>query len=108
MSLQLPKPISEYFEASNAHDSDALVACFDAGAIVHDEGKDMHGLEAIRAWNEETARKYQTRFDPTGIKKVDDRTVVRTQVAGNFDGSPIELDFRFKIANAKIEALEIG
>jgi hypothetical protein len=30
------------------------------------------------------------------------------QVAGIFDGSPIELDFRFKIADAKIEALDIG
>lgn len=108
MSLQLPEPLPEYFEASNAHDSDALIACFDADATVHDEGKDMHGLKAIRAWNEETARKYQARIDPTDIKKVDDGTVVTAQVAGNFEGSPIELDFRFKIANAKIEALEIG
>jgi ABC-type transporter MlaC component len=68
----------------------------------------MHGLDAIRAWNAENARKYQVKIDPTDIKKTGDRTVVTAQVAGTFEGSPIELDFSFKIANAKIEALEIG
>jgi len=104
----LPEPLSEYFKASNAHDTDALVACFDADATVHDEGKDIHGLDAIRAWNEENVRKYQVKIDPTDFKEADGRTIVTAQVAGTFDGSPIELDFSFKISNAKIEALEIG
>ena len=69
MSVKLPEPLSEYFEASNTHDSDALIACFDADATVHDEGKDMHGLDAIRAWNEENVRKYQVKVNPTDIKR---------------------------------------
>lgn len=108
MSLKLPEPLSQYFEAANAHDSGALVACFTADATVHDEGEDVQGLAAIRAWNEETIRKYHTQVDPTGVREEDGRTVVAAQVSGTFDGSPIELNFRFKIANAKIEALEIG
>ena len=108
MPIQLPQPLSKYFEASNAHDSDALVACFDADATVHDEDKDMHGLDAIHAWNEENTRKYRFTTSPTEINQVGDRTVVTAQVAGTFDGSPIELDFRFKLADGKIQALEIG
>lgn len=108
MSLNLPPPLAEYFEASNAHNSDALAACFAPDATVHDEGKDMRGRDAIRAWNAENVQKYQMKTNPTGVKNIDGRTVVTAQVAGTFDGSPIELDFSFKIANAKIEALEIG
>jgi len=108
MSLNLPEPLSEFFAASNAHNSDALTACFDTDATVHDEGKDMHGRDAIHAWNEENVQKYQVTLDPIDLKNVDDRTIVTTQVAGTFDGSPIELEFRFKVANAKIEALDIG
>lgn len=106
--MKLPEPLTAYFEASNAHDSDALVRCFSADASVHDEGKDMHGLDAILAWNEESIRKYQVRTDPTGVKIDGDRTVVTVQVSGTFEGSPIELHFRFKLANAKIKALDIG
>ena len=108
MALKLPEPLSAYFAASNAHDSDALVVCFAANATVHDEGKDMHGLDAIRSWNVESVRKYQMKIGPTAVQAADGRTVVTAQVAGTFDGSPIELEFSFKIAGAKIEALEIG
>jgi hypothetical protein len=106
--VQLPEPLAKYFAASNAHDSDALIACFDADATVHDEGKDMRGLAAIRAWNEGNVQKYQVRTDPLGVKQADGNTIVTAQVAGTFDGSPIELDFSFRIANAKIQKLEIG
>jgi len=108
MALHLPEPLSKYFAAASAHDSDALVACFAADATVHDEGKVMQGLDAIRAWYEETARKYQTTFEPTNLKRAGDRTIVTAIVAGTFAGSPIELDFNFKIANTRIETLEIG
>jgi ketosteroid isomerase-like protein len=106
--MKLPEPLSAYFAASNAHDSAALVRCFAADATVHDEGKDMHGLAAIRAWNDQNVRKYQVTTEPTDVKRDGDMTVVTVQVSGTFDGSPIELHFRFKMAGAKIEALDIG
>lgn len=106
--MKLPEPLTAYFAASNAHDSDALARCFAAHATVHDEGKDMHGLAAIRAWNEGNIQKYQVTTEPTDVKIAGDTTVVTVQVSGTFDGSPIELRFRFKLANAKIEALDIG
>lgn len=106
--MQLPEPLAKYFAASNAHDSAALIACFDTDATVHDEGKDMRGLAAIRAWNEGNVQKYQVQTDPLGVKQADGKTIVTAQVAGTFDGSPIELDFCFTLRNAKIQALEIG
>ena len=108
MPVKLPEPLLRYFEASNAHNTDALVACFASHATVHDEGKDLRGHEAIRAWNEANIRKYQVTTDPTAVTEADGKTTVTVQVSGTFDGSPIELDFAFKIAGAKIEALEIG
>jgi hypothetical protein len=108
MSVNLPDPLPEYFKAANAHDSNALIACFAPEAVVRDEGRDMHGLAAIRAWNEKTSQEYGASFSPIDVHQVDGTTDVTAQVAGNFAGSPIELSFRFKIANSKIEALEIG
>jgi hypothetical protein len=108
VSLNLAEPLSEYFKAANAHDSDALIASFAPEAVVRDEGAEMHGLAAIRAWNENASQKYAASFSPLDVHQVDGTTVVTAQVAGNFDGSPIELQFHFKIANGKIDALEIG
>jgi len=36
-------------QATNAHDTDALLACFTADAVVTDEGQEYHGVSQIRA-----------------------------------------------------------
>ena len=35
--IELPEPITRYFDGSNAHDSDAYAACFADDAVVRDE-----------------------------------------------------------------------
>ena len=48
--MQLPRPIQTYFTARAPQDGDALAAAFAPNAIVHDEGHDHRGPQAIRAW----------------------------------------------------------
>jgi hypothetical protein len=103
-----PHPIAAYFVAANAHDSDATVACFTDGAIVHDEGREMRGYAAIRAWKEQTDAKYRPLFHVTDAAHVDGRTIVTVEVAGDFPGSPIALPFAFTLAAEKIALLEIA
>ena len=47
MTPKLPLVIENYVRASNAHDVEAIVACFGKNAIVHDEKQDHRGLDMI-------------------------------------------------------------
>jgi ketosteroid isomerase-like protein len=100
--------MSDYFAAANAHDADHVAACFAEDAVVRDEGRDIHGRNGVRAWAEDTSRKYQHRADVMSVEKTADRIVVTARVAGNFPGSPIDLRYRFKLAGRLIAGLEIG
>ena len=59
VTVKLPKSLTEYFAAANTDDADRVAACFAEDAVVRDEGRDIHGRRAIRAWAEETRRKYR-------------------------------------------------
>ena len=107
MKLKLPEPMSNYFAAANAHDADRVAACFAEDAVVRDEGRDIHGRNAIRAWAADTSRKYRHKADVKSVEDTVDRTVVTAHVAGNFPGSPIDLRYRFKLAGRLIAGLEI-
>jgi uncharacterized protein (TIGR02246 family) len=107
MSMDFPMPISNYFEAVNAKDVDAMLSAFSDDASVHDEGQEMNGRDAIREWVDDTTRKYGVTLTPTGVRQADERTIVTAQVSGTFPGSPIELRYRFTISGEKIARLEI-
>ena len=99
--------LARYFEAANGRDFSGQVGCFAPDAVVHDEEHDHVGAEAIGAWIEETTQKYDQRFTVLGSKERDGAEVVTATVAGNFPGSPIELDFVFTLRNGKIAALRV-
>lgn len=107
MAITLLDPISTYFDATNAHDVDAMLATFAADALVHDEKQDFAGRVAIREWIDSTTRKYRVTATPTGVDQVGEKTVVTAIVAGNFPGSPAELRYRFTTNGDKIAGLEI-
>ena len=89
MPPDLPPPLRTYFEASNAHDADLMLSAFSAGASVRDEGEEMIGPAAIRAWAEETFRKYDTTITPGSVDREGDFILVTAAVSGAFPGSPI-------------------
>jgi hypothetical protein len=105
--MTLPAPIAAYLAAANAHDSHATAACFSADAVVRDEGREWRGISAIKAWKEETDRKYRPITEAIEVTELDGRTVVTARISGDFPGSPIELPYRFKLGGGKITSLEI-
>jgi hypothetical protein len=107
MSLRFPKPIKLYFEAENTDRPDDLTACFAADARVFDEGRSYEGLAAIKAWKAETKAKYNHTVEPLSVQERDGKTVVKSRLTGNFPGSPITLEFAFKLEGDKITSLEI-
>jgi hypothetical protein len=107
MTVPLPEPIATYVAAENADDTATLAACFAADAEVRDEGRTIHGVEAIMAWKVESKRKYQHTVEPLDVTETDGKTVLTARVAGQFPGSPVELRFAFGLAAGRIASLEI-
>jgi hypothetical protein len=108
MKPALPDILNRYFAAQNAHDIDAMVACFAPDAAVRDEGRDIVGADAIRAWKIETSAKYRITADPIECAVEADRTVVVVKVTGTFAGSPANLTYRFGFSgDGRIGSLEV-
>jgi ketosteroid isomerase-like protein len=107
IDLNLPKIISDYVNASNAHDVDAILACFSESATVRDEGQTLQGKKAIKGWGEKTIEKYKFHFEPLSIAQKDGEIVVEVKVSGTFDGSPVTLDYHFVIESEKISSFAV-
>jgi len=105
--VDLPTPIAIYIAAENSGDTEALAECFAKDAVVRDEGKTLEGLAAIKQWKAETKKKYQHTVEPLTVAQEDGKIIVTNQLAGNFPGSPIELEFVFTLEGNKIASLEI-
>jgi hypothetical protein len=107
MSVDLPEPIAAYIAAENGHDTEAVARCFADHAVVRDEGRTIEGLAAIKQWKAETKKKYQYTVEPLECVQREGKTVVTNRLAGNFPGSPVNLEFVFGLEGNKIVSLEI-
>jgi hypothetical protein len=105
--MDLPAPIAMYIAAENQGDTEALAQCFAQDAVVQDERQTMKGLAAIKRWKAETSKKYQHKIEPLRFARQGDKTIVTNRLTGNFPGSPIELQFIFKLEGDRIASLEI-
>jgi hypothetical protein len=108
MSIQLPAPVELYIKIENSSAPERVPECFGPGAIVHDEGQTYEGVNAIKNWMTATKKKYGHTITPLDLIEVDDQTVLRARLAGNFPGSPVTVNFRFVLAGGKIYSLKIG
>lgn len=108
MPIELPRPITNYFEADRGKDIQAIIHCFAEEAVVRDEGHSHVGREAIRQWKADTATKYHYTAEPFAIAAEGDRVLVTSHLTGDFPGSPIDLRYGFVLTGDKIAELEIG
>jgi hypothetical protein len=109
MKPVLPDVLHRYFAAQNAHDIEAMVACFAPDAAVRDEGHVIVGIQAVRAWKIGTSAKYRITAEPLESRTESGKTIVVVKVSGTFPGSPANLTYRFGMsADGLISALEVG
>ena len=106
MSIDLPEPIADYFDADRVN-GDAVVRCFTSNAVVKDEGHTYVGIEAVRKWKTEAWAKYRYTAVPLASEKQGSTTVVTSRLSGNFTGSPVTLRYFFRLERGKISSLEI-
>ena len=107
MNTKLPQAITNYFQASNAHDTNGVIGAFSDDALVIDENREYRGSAAIRAWSEEALSKYQPHAAVTDATEAGDKIVVTAKVSGTFPASPVQLRFAFTLERDKIGALRI-
>jgi len=107
MLTKLPQPVLNYLAAVKAQDTAMFARCFADDALVHDEGRDYRGLDAITAWKKETQTKYKYAIEPLDASVSGNTVKLRARLTGDFPGSPVDLDFAFMLANDKIASLEI-
>ena len=106
MTIDLPRPISAYFE-SDKNNKSAVGDCFTDDAVVIDEGNTYTGRESIQKWKENSAKKYTYTADPFAIDVEGSRTIVIAHLVGDFPGSPLDLRYTFALRDNKIASLEI-
>jgi hypothetical protein len=108
VALDLPPYLVTYFAATNARDVAGLLALFAPDAVVTDEGRDHRGLDAIRAWREQTGQAYRYTAEPIALAQRGEQTTVTASLVGDFPGSPTDLDFDFALdADGLIARLHI-
>lgn len=105
--LKLPEPIVSYLAAERARDHQALIACFADDAVVHDEGRDYRGRDAILIWRKDVEAKYRYDVEPLDASIKGNRVTLFVRLSGDFPGSPVEVDFDFTLTNDKIDSLVI-
>lgn len=105
--IKLPSIIETFVQGKNHHDSEAVVVCFTNDAVVHDEGQEFRGTAAIKKWLDASNAKYKVALTPTKLIDIAKETILTAEVSGNFEGSPIPLDFHFTIKEGKIDRLSI-
>src|SRR6185369_10647984 len=105
MSITLPPIIAAFIQAENAHDSDALVACCTEDTIVYDDGHELQGIAAIKAWSDRNNQEYNHTVDVTNVAQADGETIVTAMVTGTFEGSPLQFHYHFTLSGDKIARL---
>ena len=109
--LQMPQAIAAFIEATNAHNSDELLATLTDNAVITDEGQEYCGIAAIKAWSDERYVGAKVTLAVVKVVTSADKTIVTVQVDGNFDktglADPFLMDFHFSTDTERIAALNI-
>jgi ketosteroid isomerase-like protein len=103
--MNLPKIVSDLVKAQNNFDSVAYANCFAETAVVFDEGKKHNGRKEIEHWIAEANERYQATMKPVSFEEKE--SILKAEVSGNFDGSPIVLSYHLEIADKLIQSLKI-
>lgn len=103
-----PPVVTAYLAAADAGDVPALLACFTAGATVHDEGRTYRGHDEIRGWREGAASAFSYTTTVTGSEATPAGHLVRVRLEGDFPGGVADLAFRFTLRGGLVTELAIG
>ncbi|WP_207736487.1 nuclear transport factor 2 family protein [Clostridium tyrobutyricum] len=103
----LPTPIATYYHACDIYDVSLLEECFKEDAVLHDEDTDYHGPIEISNHILNANRDANVTLEITDCTNQSNVIVVAAILSGNFEGSPLPMDFHFSLDEGKIKSLKI-
>ena len=105
--MNLPKVVADLVKTQNNFDSVAYANCFSETARVFDEGKTHHGRKEIQHWIADSNERYKAVMKPVSFEETETESILKAEVSGNFDGSPLVLSYHLEIADEWIQSLRI-
>jgi len=85
----LPPPLVAYLNSEATTDVESLATCFAADAVVHDEGRVIRGLDAIKAWKKAAKAKYQYTVHPLDVVQDQATVTMRARLSGTFPAAQL-------------------
>ena len=104
MTDTLPLPVIRYVAARSPGE---IADCFTEDGIATDERQTHRGRAEIRKWREGVA-KIDYRQDILSCGHDGDTATMECRLTGDFKGSPVDLTYRFELANGLISKVEIA
>lgn len=105
--MNLPKVIADLVKTQNNFDSVGYANCFSKTAVVFDEGKTHHGRKEIELWIEDSNERYKALMKPVSFEEKEIVNILKAEISGNFEGSPIVLSYHLEISDELIQSLKI-
>ena len=104
---ELPAPVAEAFDATNAGDLDRFVAAFADDGVIDDWGREFRGREEIAGWSRRESIGVHQTFDVTDVREAGDEVIVAADVGGDGFNGPSTFTFRLSPGGATIERMVI-
>jgi hypothetical protein len=104
----VPAVIQEFMDATNAGDTERFIAVFTDDAYLNDWGREFHGPDGVRSWNETDNIGMQSRFDLVSIEPgsgADEYTATIKVASNRFNGTG---PFKFTLRDGKIAGLVLS
>lgn len=106
--MKLPKVVADLVKAQESLDSVAYANCFSETAVVLDEGKTYNGKKEIEQWIATANEQFKIVMKPVSFVEEDTtKSILKAEISGTFDGSPIVLSYYFEIIGEFIHSLHI-
>ena len=107
MDSALPAAVAAYLATPTARIAADVDRLFAPDAVVHDDGHDHVGADAIRTWSDRVGTAFTVDRTVTGSRTVGPATIVTVHLRGDFPGSPVDLHHHFTLDGDRIGALTI-
>ena len=105
--MNLPKVVADLVATQNSFDSVAYANCFSETAVVFDEGKTHNGKKEIEHWIADANERYEATMKPVSFEEKETESLLMAKTSGNFEGSPILLNYHLRIADGLIQSLKV-
>jgi len=105
--MNLPKVIADLVKAQDNFDSVAYANCFSETAVVFDEGKTHNGKKEIERWIADANEQFKTVMKPVSFEEKGTTSILSAEISGTFEGSPVMLNYHFKLVDGLIQSLKI-